>query len=149
MRFTPFDKAAKVELAIISLLVLLIVSALAAGHRPPQAQPRQGPASGLVVVDGDTIRDAQGVSHRLLGYDTPETFRAKCAAELKLGKQAQARLGQLIASGEARLLQSGRRDKYGRSLSTLTVGGRDVREILISEGLARPYDGRTKRGGWC
>ena len=101
----------------------------------------------MIVVDGDTIRTPDGVPYRLLGFDTPETHRARSEYELRLGKKAKDRLEQIIASGEAVLIPSGRQDKYGRSLARLEVNGRDVGSILIGEGLARPYTG-GKREKW-
>ena len=80
-----------------------------------------------------------------MGFDTPETFRAKCDAEHELGLVAKARLEELMASGEVKVLESGKIDRYGRTLAHLTVNGRDVGTILIGEGLARPY-GRER---WC
>jgi endonuclease YncB( thermonuclease family) len=53
-----------------------------------------------------------------------------------------------MASGEVRVIESGKLDRYRRSLAHLTVNGKDVGEILISEGLARPYNGKH-RDGWC
>jgi endonuclease YncB( thermonuclease family) len=46
------------------------------------------------------------------------------------------------------VLESGKLDRYGRTLASVTVNGRDVGEILIGEGLARPYQG-GRRGSWC
>jgi len=34
-----------------------------------------------------------------MGFDAPETFQAKCDAELALGKRAAERLKELLASG--------------------------------------------------
>ena len=107
----------------------------------------QGP-SGFIAVDGDTIRSPAGVRYRLLGFDAPETFQARCDEELALGLKAKERLQELISSGVAVLLESGETDKYGRTLARLTVSNRDVGAILIAEGLARPYSG-GKREGWC
>lgn len=101
-----------------------------------------------IVVDGDTIKAPYGVTYRLLGYDTPETRFAKCDAERDLGLAAKERLEQLLEQGEVRVLESGREDRYGRSLASVTVDGRDVGDILIHEGLARPYEG-GKRASWC
>ena len=84
-----------------------------------------------------------------MGFDAPETFQAKCDAELELGKRVTERLTELLASGEVRIIESGKIDRYGRTLAHLTVNGRDVGGVLIGEGLARAYDGRTKRQGWC
>ncbi|PAP96113.1 thermonuclease family protein [Mesorhizobium wenxiniae] len=39
------------------------------------------------------------------------------------------------------------KDRYGRTLATIEVDGRDVGDILIGEGLARPWTG--KRRPWC
>lgn len=135
-------------------ILLILAAILALAFLPaPKGRAIQGPATGLIVIDGDTIMDATGVPHRLIGFDTPETFRARCPEELKLGKRAKARLEELIYSGPARLVQSGKQDKYQRNLSTLfvTVRGKemDVRDILIKEGLAKAYTGKTKRQAWC
>lgn len=108
------------------------------------------PSRTITAVDGDTVRSG-GVSYRLMGYDTPETIFAKCDAERMLGLKAKERLEDLIAtSRETRLLVNWRRkDRYGRGLARLMIDGRDVARILVDEGLARPYDGRTRRKGWC
>lgn len=100
------------------------------------------------VVDGDTIHTYDGTKYRLLGYDTPETYRAQCAEELALGQQATQRLKELLSLGHAHLTENGETDHYGRTLAWLTVDGQDVGGILISEGLARPYHG-GRRGSWC
>ncbi|MDO5759376.1 MAG: hypothetical protein Q4P24_18470 [Rhodobacterales bacterium] len=52
--------------------------------------------SKIYVVDGDTIKIG-GESVRLVGFDTPETYRAKCEYELQLGNMATARLRELIS----------------------------------------------------
>jgi micrococcal nuclease len=104
--------------------------------------------AGLVVVDGDTIRAPYGPTYRILGYDSPETRFAKCPAERELGFAAKKWLEQLLAHGEVKLLESGRIDKYGRSLATVTIDGKDLAGLMIGEGLARPYHG--ERGtSWC
>jgi endonuclease YncB( thermonuclease family) len=100
------------------------------------------------VIDGDTIEAPYGVKYRLLRYDTPETYFSKCDEELALGRKATERLKELLASGEVRIIETGKTGKYGRSLAYLHVNGRDVGKIMIGEGLARPYDG-GRREGWC
>jgi micrococcal nuclease len=133
------------ECTILLLLIAIAVLALAPS---PKAAPPQG-VGAYVVVDGDTIRSPAGVPYRLIGFDTPETFHARCAEELSAGLKAKARLEELLASGEVRLIETGKIDRYGRSLATLTIDGVDVAKILIGEGLARPYSGRGQRGSWC
>ena len=110
------------------------------------AVAQRGPG-GYRVIDGDTIEAPYGVKYRLLGYDTPETYFSKCDAELELGRAATRRL-ELLASGEVRIVETGKTDKYRRALAHLYVNGRDVGAILIGEGLARPYEG-GRREGWC
>ncbi len=99
------------------------------------------------VVDGDTIRVA-GAKIRLLDIDTPETFEAQCAAEAKLGAAATDRLIALLNAGPFSL-DPGERDtdRYGRLLRTAVRGGESIGDILVAEGLARPYAGG--RRPWC
>lgn len=102
----------------------------------------------FIVVDGDTIKAPYGPTYRILGYDTPETVFAKCAAEREMGFIAKARLEELLARGEVRVLESGKIDKYGRSLAKVTVNGEDLAVLMVREGLARPYHGE-RRQSWC
>ena len=54
----------------------------------------------IKVSDGDTVR-AYGERHRLVGFDTPETWsrrRYVSKAERALGRKARQRLKELIAS---------------------------------------------------
>lgn len=99
------------------------------------------------VVDGDTIYLA-GAKIRIAGIDAPETHDYRCASELALGEQAAARLRQLVSGGAVTLSSIDRdHDVYGRLLRNVAVDGQDVGDVLVSEGLARPYAGG--RRGWC
>jgi endonuclease YncB( thermonuclease family) len=114
------------------------------------------------VVLGDTV-DANGVRYRLVGFDAPETYRARCGSERKLGNAAKDRLRALIDDGAIVLTPvacscppgtQGTRDcNYGRSCARLTSHGEDVGSILIREGLARAYvcglAHCPRRQGWC
>lgn len=103
----------------------------------------------IVVIDGDTV-DRGVARYRLVGFDAPEIRQAQCPEERTLGLAAARRLRELVASGKAQLVPDRRqRDKYGRGLARLVIDGRDAGELLISEGLARPYDGRSRRQSWC
>ncbi|WP_108816888.1 thermonuclease family protein [Loktanella sp. Alg231-35] len=80
----------------------------------------------IYVVDGDTI-DIEGKRFRLVGYDTPETYRAGCAAERALGNRAMARLRELIATQtEVALYVGANRDKFDRGLARLVIGNQPV-----------------------
>lgn len=99
------------------------------------------------VVDGDTFRMA-GVRIRIADIDTPETHPARCPEEARLGRAATRRLQVLLNSGAVTLHPIDRdTDRHGRKLRLVEVDGRGVGDMLVAEGLARPYRGR--RIGWC
>lgn len=100
------------------------------------------------VVDGDTIHYG-GAKIRLEDIDAPETHRHRCAAELALGRRATERLLELMNAGPFTVLHRGDRDqdRYGRKLRTIERDGISLGDILVSEGLARRWDGG--RRGWC
>jgi len=120
------------------ILAVMVAATLAI---PALAAPR------IEVVDGDTIL-VDGVSWRLLGFDTPEIEHAWCEGERRLGILAKQRLEMLVRERAPALVDSGRTDRHRRVLGTLTLDGRDVAEIMIAEGYARPYAG-ARRKGWC
>jgi micrococcal nuclease len=108
------------------------------------------------VVDGDTIR-VKNDKIRLVGFNTPETCEPACPAEAAKGEQAKLRLLELLNSGSLAFAATADRDRdrYGRLLRSVAVNGRDVADILISEGLAEPYQGgksaigaRRSNGHW-
>lgn len=99
------------------------------------------------VVDGDTIW-LGGANLRLESYDTPEPYTDVCGgqAEIALAHRASARLLELLNSGPF-TVEAGGEDRYGRVLATIRIGGRDVGDILIAEGLARKWP--NGREFWC
>jgi micrococcal nuclease len=128
--------------------IAAVAAVIAIGIADPSAPQDNRSPSAFVAIDGDTIRSPAGIRYRLLGLDAPETALAQCVEELDLGTKAKRRLQELIDTGAARLIESGRIDKYGRTLATLYVAGTDAALILIAEGLARPYAG-GRRESWC
>ncbi|MFA3919383.1 thermonuclease family protein [Ruegeria hyattellae] len=105
-------------------------------------------ATEVFAIDGDTI-DHGDDRYRLMGFDTPETFRPQCDAEKALGFKTKARLAELIeTAGQIKLIIEPELDLHDRFLAVGRVDGQDVGTILISEGLARPYDGGKHRS-WC
>ena len=125
----------------IAALVIILVG-------PVRAEPI-APAD-ISITDGDTIR-ARGKTYRLVGFDTPEIERAKSPIERQLGAQAAARLEAIISKGNLDLTEvtcscpptthGTFLCNRGRLCGTLTVNGENVGDILIREGLARPYVG--------
>jgi endonuclease YncB( thermonuclease family) len=52
-----------------------------------------------------------------------------------------------LIAGRAVELQRTGTDKYGRTLAYVSVDGKDVGDILMQRGLARPWRGH--REPWC
>lgn len=132
----------------LPIAVLALVAVLA---QPAHAE---GPPSGvidrerIVVIDGDSIT-VDGHEWRLMGFDTPEFADAKCEAEHRAGLFAKRRLTELIAAAQRIEVKfSGTVDRHKRALGDLLLDGRNVREVMIAEGYARPYDGGRVKD-WC
>jgi endonuclease YncB( thermonuclease family) len=109
------------------------------------------------VIDGDTyvfryIGDEPGqTAHvRIRGADTPEKGDlAKCEAERKKANEATAFARRLLPRGTVVSLEQIGVDKYSRVLAVVRLqDGRDIAEVLIDAGMARPYHGE-KRASWC
>jgi endonuclease YncB( thermonuclease family) len=133
------------------------------GQRAANVEIIPQPAGPIEAIDGDTVR-MNGTVYRLTGFDTPELGdKARCDDERRRAEAATARLRALLGSGNAHLErvacacrpgQEGTQHcNFGRLCGSLTIGGRDVGQILIGEGLAHPYVcGATscpKRRPWC
>lgn len=126
----------------VPMVVLALLFAVAAW--PVFAQEPKPSA-----VDGDTVELADGTSVRLVDYDAPEISRPNCPAEAAKGYEALGRLSYLIRRREVRLERLSGLDKYRRGLARMWVGGEPVSAVLIREGLAVAYNGRTRRTHWA
>src|SRR5262245_46234824 len=102
------------------------------------------------VIDGDTIRIGhQKPDIRLVGFNAPETRRAQCKAERRLGDRATARLRDLVRSSKLDFefvacscppgTEGTSACNYVRRCGTLKANGQDVGLILIRENLAVPF----------
>jgi micrococcal nuclease len=105
------------------------------------------------VVDGDTV-DVDidlGFNHwlhneriRLYGIDTPEC-RTRDAEEKKYGLMAKKFVEQCLHKGGTYVLTTREKDKFGRYLGVIMLGGRtSINAALVSEHLAVPYSGQNK-----
>lgn len=103
------------------------------------------------IVDGDTV-DVDcggGVDRvRLMGFDTPESFRALCASEAARARAAERYLAGEIARARVVDFAFQGRDRFDRRLAVMRVDGRDIADVMVSAGHARAYDG-GRRQGWC
>jgi endonuclease YncB( thermonuclease family) len=140
--------------------VLALMAVVAMATTPALGSPIEPGA--IEVVDGDTIR--AGRTFRLVGFDTPETgSRAGCESERTLAAAASRRSRQLISSGGLDLervacscrpgTEGTLACNHGRLCGALRARGRDVGDILVSEGLARPFlcgpQSCPPQQGWC
>ena len=132
---------------MMSRWCLIVVCLLVLGGRTTAASidPKD-----VRVIDGDTIRIYQKQPNvRLVGFNAPETRRAACDAERELGDKATRRVGDLVRNGMLDFefvacscpvgTELTPACNYGRRCGTLKSNGRDVGAILISEGLAVPF----------
>ena len=123
----------------------MLVAALAAtslgGWRLGTARaPGSGSARVVAVVDGDTV-DVVWAGRRervrLLGVDTPETVDLHRPVGC-YGPEASAFTHRSLAGRAVRLtFDRERRDRYGRLLAFVEVGGRRFNDELLTGGYAR------------
>lgn len=104
------------------------------------------------VYDGDTftitIEDwppiiGQKISVRLEGVDTPEIRDKRGEIKLLAIAAKDFVCTKLRGASEVKLLNMSR-DKYFRIGAEVEIDGNSLGELLIEEGLAKPYDGGTK-----
>jgi endonuclease YncB( thermonuclease family) len=98
------------------------------------------------VVDGDTVWVA-GTKYRFEEIDTPEKGSlAECPQEALQAAEATERLAEILSEHGFTIEPSGE-DRYGRTLARFMIGEKSAGEMLVEEGLARPWRGRTE--DWC
>ena len=109
------------------------------------------------VYDGDTITvnidnypDIIGkkISIRINGYDTAE-IRGKCPNEKRMAIKARDRVRYILGMANIVTLENTSRGKYFRIVADVIVDGINIKDILIRENLAVPYDGGRKIFSWC
>jgi micrococcal nuclease len=89
------------------------------------------------VLDGDSLRLADGREVRLIGINAPDYGRDGAHDE-PFTREAQSALARLIGGGEIRLeYDAERKDRYQRTLAhAFLPDGRSVQQALLREGLA-------------
>ncbi len=115
-------------------LLLATTACTGRGHCPTPADAR--PVELAEVIDGDTIRLADGRHVRFIGLNTPERARDGRPAQ-PLAEAATARLRSLLANGRLQL-EIGRdpTDHYGRLLAhPFLPDGTNVTARLLEAGL--------------
>lgn len=142
---------------ICAMLFLGSLSGLA------QAESLKDKVYGNVVVDevtsiydADTFRvnikswpDVVGyrMAIRVNGVDAPE-IRGKCQTEKDAAMIAKQFTVSALRGAKKIELNNIRRGKFFRLIADVYVDGRNLADMMIGEGIARPYHGGT-RLGWC
>jgi len=143
--------------SILLVLGLILLPALPLQSAEPPL-PGPVPVEQARVIDGDTMEvvaliwlDQRVTTRvRLEGIDTPEK-RGKCLAEREAAEAATQLANDWLEQHKPVVLRDLSHDKYGRRVvgRVQSADGRsDLGETLIARGLARRYDGGTKRP-WC
>lgn len=96
------------------------------------------------VVDGDTVW-IEGEKIRIEDIDTPEN-NGRCVEERRIAVEAAGMLTDLLNQGNPQIERSGK-DRYGRTLARILVGGQSVSDQLIAAGLAKVWEGH--KSSWC
>lgn len=109
------------------------------------------------VLDGDTFEveklfyppEMGKIKVRINGIDTPEKSpRAKCAEEDALA-QAATKFAIAKLTKKTVTVKNIQQDKYGgRIVADVYIGTESLGDSMIRAGLARAYDGGTKKS-WC
>ena len=97
------------------------------------------------VVDGDTIRariggESEEIRIRLYGIDAPERRQP-------YGQQA-TRAMKSLTNGEQAEMEVMDKDRYGRTVALIRVGGQDINERMVADGYAWVYP-RYCRAAFC
>ncbi|AEF20401.1 thermonuclease family protein [Pseudomonas fulva] len=128
--FASLKKASLVGAFFVSVFCLPAHAFCPVPGKLPQAKVQR-------VVDGDTVRLADGRSVRLIGINAPELARKGRPAE-PFAEAARERLTALVAANGGRVgvkVGSERQDRYGRTLAHLyDSAGNNLEAQLLAEG---------------
>jgi endonuclease YncB( thermonuclease family) len=98
------------------------------------------------VIDGDTL-EIHGSRIRLWGIDAPESSqlcRGEDSLQYRCGSKAANDLDAFIARRPVSCLPVSI-DRYGRTVATCSVGGADLGDWLVRNGLALDWPQYSKR----
>jgi len=126
----PRPRRKAVKNVLSALFAALMLSVL------PAAALAWTPITITRVIDGDTIAarfsgTGDEIRIRLYGIDAPEKKQP-------FGQAATRELQSLLAGGNAEM-ETKDKDRYGRIVALIRVGGRDINERMIMEGYAWVY----------
>jgi endonuclease YncB( thermonuclease family) len=127
---------------MLTRLIFVVISLALCGAA--LAEDQIGQAS---VIDGDTI-EIHGSRIRIFGIDAPESDQV-CRNEdselYRCGQTASNALFDFIDRRPVECIEVDR-DRYKRAVSVCTVGGRDIADWLVRNGLALDWPQYSKGG---
>lgn len=89
------------------------------------------------------------VSIRVLHIDTPE-IKGKLPCEKDAARTAKRLIENLLKNAKRIDLENADRDKYFRILADVFVDGKNLKDLLLKNKLAYPYEGKNKmKIDWC
>lgn len=132
----------------IALIFLLLAPAATLAEPLPPELARGDWVRAVAIVDGDTLRIADGRQVRLVGLQAPKLpLGRKGFRAWPLADAAKAALARLALGRRLRLAYGGRRiDRHRRILAHLAdTDGRWIQAALLARGMARVYSFRDNR----
>jgi endonuclease YncB( thermonuclease family) len=131
-----------------AIRTVTVAEAVAAKESAPPPPPRPRTFAVSEVVDGDTVRLANGTRVRLVQIDAPELRSAECYS-----RAARQELVELLpVDSRVRLERDPRLDRvdrYGRQLAYVFVGGKNLNLALVRRGAAAPWFFDGDRGRYA
>jgi micrococcal nuclease len=122
----------------VATLAVVVLLAVGCGGGSADTAPAGGEHIVERVIDGDTIRLANGESVRLVQIDTPELDGGECYAD-----EARMALLRLLPEGSTVRLERDPRlddvDRFGRLLRYVRFRDTNVNLELVRRGAAAPY----------
>jgi len=93
----------------------------------------------VAVYDGDTItvRTDETIKIRLDGIDAPELKQP-------FGQASKQAMSSLVF-GQTVTIKPGKKDRYGRLLARVEIGGKDASLTMVETGMAHWYEQYAKR----
>jgi len=129
-------------LSVLFALALVLSFTSPALAFEDQEPPATMNAKVIRVIDGDTIEvklsNGKRETVRFILVDTPETKHPRMGVQ-PCGPEATAFTKRMLPAGSTVKLEFDvqERDKYGRLLAYVYVGGKSVQKALLAEGLAK------------
>ena len=126
-------------LRVVFILILLMAL--------PDLSPA-GQSKVIHVYDGDTIRvieKGREIKIRLVGIDSPETYKGKDKPGQPFSRKSKDYLSKLVSGKTVEIMSYGT-DDYGRILGVIYLDGISINFEMVRSGLAEVYRAMPPKG---